>query len=175
MEEIFDILNIYGNQVEEASRHVSWNYSSIWNLIYPLNATQAEYQIQKVTCLIAISVLGMEFVWLVKNKIEMTNQNMIWISFLTTYSCVLFLPSMHERYGYIYEILAIFVFLLDKRTLKYILPLYLVTLTNYSYYLFAKSYEPGYMSLLNLVVFLLYFRHYIKWNLSTRKCEGTNL
>ena len=72
-----------------------------------------------------------------------------------------FLPGMHERYGYVYEILAILLMVYDKRTMFLSIALQLCTVITYSSYLFQKGYNVTIMSIINFAIYLIYVWYYI--------------
>ena len=79
-----------------------------------------------------------------------------------TYACVLFLPAMHERYGFLYEILALIIVLMDKKTVVFLIPMYICTFITYSYCLFANQYNSLVVSLVNVLAFISYIIYFIK-------------
>jgi len=80
---------------------------------------------------------------------------------ILTYTTVIFLPGMHERYGYVYEILAILIMIYDKRTMFLSIALQLCTVITYSSYLFQKGYNITIMSIINFAIYLIYVWYYI--------------
>ena len=157
-----DVFHIYMGQAKDNVGRITLNYPSFWNLLYTSESGHLKSEIRVIAVLLTVCVLGMQYIWIVKRDIQMTKSNCLWIAFLTSYSCVLFLPAMHERYGFLYEILALFIILSDKSTLKFMIPMYLCTFSTYGYYLFSKSYNIMLVSLVNVAIFLLYLVHYIK-------------
>lgn len=79
------------------------------------------------------------------------------MAFLFTYTCVLFLPAMHERYGYLYEILAIVILIWKKETVLLFVPMYCLTFLTYAFFLFDNIGNVSYvMTFINLAVYLGY-------------------
>ena len=66
---------------------------------------------------------------------------MLYCAFILAYTCVFFLPKMHERYGYLYEILAILIAFVDRKTIIPCVVLNMVSLITYSLYLYGVSYD----------------------------------
>lgn len=67
--------------------------------------------------MLAITVLLVFVVLMVKKEIIPDQDNMLPILTWTAYTCVFFLPSMHERYGYLAEIAAVIYGLINIRKL----------------------------------------------------------
>ena len=81
------------------------------------------------------------------------------IAFLIVYTCVIFLPGMHERYGYMYEILALILLWHHRRTLVPMILMYTVTLMTYIMYLSNCYFIPiSVLSVINLAVYFMYVR-----------------
>ena len=96
-------------------------------------------------------------------KIPATSRNLLYLFFILCYTCVFFLPSMHDRYGYVYEITAIILAVIDKKTRPLIIGLLFATLMSYAKYLFSYNYLPyGVIAIINLCAYLLYSRHILQ-------------
>lgn len=153
---VFDIFLIYSDQTNRYTK-VAMNYPSFWSILFNVNSTDY-YNSQKFAAVfLTIVVLAAIMLWCIINNVELTNQNMIYLAFILSYTCVLFLPQMHERYGYLYEILAIVLVLLNKKTIKLIVPLYIITLITYGNFLFGLGHGIDvYMGIANIFVWYSY-------------------
>lgn len=155
---IFDIFRIYMNQTSSYPK-IQMNYPSAWCIVVnsELGDSDIFFSIKRVAILITISILLMLFYYWIRNKVEMTEYNLIYIAFLTCYTCVLFLPTMHERYGYTYEILAILIALIQKKSRVLLVGLLAITIVIYGNYLFGLG-QPisQYFSFANLGVYFAY-------------------
>lgn len=54
-----------------------------------------------VALMLTACILGIILLWVLKNGTKTGTVNLITLLHVTVYTCVLFLPTMHERYGYI--------------------------------------------------------------------------
>ena len=77
------------------------------------------------------------------------------MTYLLSYTCVLFLPSMHERYGFLYEVLAIVLAVMIPRMIPMCMGLICISLTTYGSYLFGTEKNLPALSWLNLVIYVL--------------------
>ena len=151
-----DIFGIYSNQVGEYTYRLVWNYSSFWNLFYNIEKTQYVEMLSRTAIVLTMTILLVIAVWVVVNNVQMTDYNSLWLAFLTSYACVLFLPSMHERYGYMCETFSLLMALLNKKTILLMIPMQLCTWLTYAHYLFGLYYYPRLMTVINLLVFVGY-------------------
>ena len=78
-------------------------------------------------------------IYLLRNRKEWSMRDFYTAAFLMTYTCVFFLPAMHERYSYCYLILGLFLCFLDRKMLPVFLVLLAIDLTTYSNYLFPLN------------------------------------
>ncbi len=76
----------------------------------------------------------------VKKQVELTRDNSLPIALWIVWSCVFFLPAMHERYGFFAEMLAL---LLAVTNRKFILPAAGMFLCIFPKYLYALSLLPN--------------------------------
>ena len=153
---IGDIIWIYGNQVQEYSGGLVYNYPSFWNIFYDMEFPQYVDILSGAAMVMTVGVLLGIVIWAVNRNMQMTKYNCIWMAMLLSYACVLFLPTMHERYGYLCEILALLIVVLDKKTVFLVLPMYLCSFFAYGYYLFGVTYNIRIVSVINLLVFVGY-------------------
>lgn len=160
---ILDVFGIYGGQAEHNIQFMIKNYPSIWGLFSPEQSTVNTYFIGAAV-LLALACCGAFLWWVMEKKIELTPANMIYIAFLSSYICVLLLPCMHERYGYIYEVLALIIVFINKKTIFPCIGLQLISLRTYSVILTYNSIAYPLLSAFNIALFLWYLYSFIKIN-----------
>lgn len=78
-----------------------------------------------VTALLIFTVL------MVKRKVIPDRQNALPILFWTAFTCIFFLPSMHERYGYFVELAAVLLAIVNIRSIWIPIIMILCTLPKY--------------------------------------------
>lgn len=102
---LYKIFDIYVNQTS-SYQAMYLNYPSFWALLGD------NYQYLKLLSVIVTFIIllgGLLFVIVKKVELE-SNNNFLKISTWTVWTCVMFLPSMHERYAYLPEIMSVILF-----------------------------------------------------------------
>lgn len=152
---ISEIFSLYFNQTNEHGS-ISMNYPSFWVILN--NEAMAEgYGLYKdVAIVFTVCVLAGWMISLIVSQINFDNRSMLYMVFLLVYTCVLFLPAMHERYGYIYEILSILILFYNKRTLLLLISLHGISLMTYGFYLNGSSINMSILAVINLAVYVGY-------------------
>lgn len=145
------------------------NYPAIWGLFEDSFAegtlkNESGYDFQSVAIVTALLVLGILFCTLCKNTRWQTSQGMFYLAFMSVYTCVLFMPGMHERYGYVYEMLAIIVLLFWPQTLKYYPFLIGISLVTYGSYLRGAGLAADMprLTVLNMVIYCCYAKTFVE-------------
>lgn len=152
---ITEVFTIYFNQTG-SYKSIALNYPSFWWLFQSHNMDAFYLNMKKPAMALTVVVIAVFMVvWMVK-KIKLDTKNMIYISFLLAYTCVLFLPSMHERYGYLYEILAILVVFLQIKTLPCMVALYITSFAIYGKYLFMFEINLPVLAIVNVLAYIGY-------------------
>lgn len=152
---VAEVFTIYLNQTG-SYKSITMNYPTFWNLLQSANMDAFYINMKKPAIALTVVVIALFMVtWIVK-KVPMTTRNMIYMAFLLAYTCVLILPSMHERYGYLYEILAILVAFLQIRTLPCLVGMYLASFAIYGKYLFMFEINLPALSIVNTLAYIGY-------------------
>ncbi len=92
------------------------------------------------------------FTWIYKN-VEINTVNLIYMAYICVFTCVEFLPGMHERYGYTAEILMIVMMFINAKVVPIALGMLLVVVTTYGNFLFDQLVNFTTMSWLNAIVY----------------------
>lgn len=148
---LMELLEVYLEQTTTYTL-IAINYPSLFSLI----GGESYEVLRSYAILLTITALGLLLVYLSCQKIEMTNKNMVILLFVSAFTCVLLLPAMHERYGYVYEILAwILVFLVPK-TLPLCIGLQLLSVQTYSHFLFRTEINLTALGYANIAIYFIY-------------------
>lgn len=110
------------------------NFPSIWNLV-----TNDYTNFRNTAIFLTIAILGIELLLILHHKIEFNHQNMLSILILTMWTCMVFLPSLHDRYAYFLLILLLLATVLSFRMLVYLAGSEILILISYSRFLFKDS------------------------------------
>lgn len=150
---IFDVFTIYFNQTGSYTG-MAWGYPSIW-YIFDSSATKSYESLKSASIYLTIAVLAVIFIYFIIKKIKLTAEKMIYILFLTSYTCVFFLPEMHERYAYLPEITAIIAAVLNRKMIKPMLLINFVAFVAYGKCLFANDMTYPFMGYINVIAYFI--------------------
>ena len=136
---------------------LSGGYPSFWTVVASGDLIGGYYHISTMTIWFAIAVLAGWMLFWIRTGTPYEGNFFVTQAFLLSYTCVLFLPAMHERYGYFYEILAIVVLFVNRNTFLPMMGMYLITLVAYGNFLFGQAQiSPLCLAVANVIVYVLY-------------------
>lgn len=154
---LFDIISIYSGQISQSNK-ITYNYPSFWEMFFTKKHSQyLTTSTQQILIIITLIIL-LFIIFLIKHsKIKMGKNNILYIAFILTYTTIIFLPSMHERYGYISEILALILVYLNKKTIPLFIMMQLVIFFRYSASLIGIGMGYNHISsYINVSIYLMY-------------------
>ncbi|MCR5670066.1 MAG: hypothetical protein K6G10_03600 [Butyrivibrio sp.] len=152
------LLGIYKNQMGMFSR-LSMNYPSIYCII----TSDMEVAVRKVlisagvSCTIAI--FGVIAYYVRSKKFEITSEYMITLVMFTILVCCFCLPTMHERYAYIPEVLAVIYGVMKYKGMVICAVLQVITMITYTRFLFGSTVTimwPLMIAMLTVILILGY-------------------
>lgn len=111
------------------------NTASFWQLVGNDYAYLYRYSTMFTFLLLGLALYAQLEGWL---KID-TPERVLSVACWCIWTCVLFLPSMHERYTYPVDLLFLILVLIDRKYLKFALVEYSTSLISYSAYLFGME------------------------------------
>ncbi|MBO7334364.1 MAG: hypothetical protein J6U67_05650 [Lachnospiraceae bacterium] len=141
------------------------NYPGFWMFTsYETFVEKYEYfdWLYPVGMILTVVVLAGWMAFTIKSKAKMNAVNFIGLALILSYSAVFFLPVMHERYGYIYEILAIIYVFYNRKSAVPLVLLEIISIITYSWYLMFVPRNLTWLAVLNLIVYLWYAILYVK-------------
>lgn len=106
--------------------------------------------------IVTVFALAMLMVWWIRKAYVPTGKNLYMMAFLLVYTCVLLLPSMHERYGYLCEVLAIILAILIPKTIPLCVGLLAISINTYGIFLFGISGNWSFLACANLFFYCAY-------------------
>ena len=133
-----DLLGIYGNQVAMFTR-LSMNYPSIYTIITSDLDKSIRLLIIKAGVMATILIFGMIAYYIYRKDFEITYKFMITLIIFTAEICCFCLPVMHERYGYMPELLAVVYALTSYKRLPVCAFLQVISMITYTRYLFGST------------------------------------
>ena len=152
---ISDVFTIY---IEQADTYhsLAMNYPSFWVLLTREINEEIYGIIRNMTILFTVIVMsGLCAVWLL-GKIKWTKAHILYAAFLLSYTCVFFLPSMHDRYAYLIEVLAIVIAFLIPKTLGLMFGLQILSLQTYGAFLFKNQINLTILAGINCCIYFFY-------------------
>jgi len=152
-----ETITIYTEQTE-VYPYMSLNSASFWQLVLkPMDVGHYEAMKTVAIYLTFAILLGIMVYWIM-NRFSTDGKNLIIMAFILTYVCFLFLPAMHERYSYVYEILAICIAVIYPKTIPLCCGLHIVALLSYASFLFGTvPISFPWLAIINIIIFVLYF------------------
>lgn len=123
--------------------NMTYGFPSVWNLI-----SNHGRMFRFAALMLTALMLGVGLLTVMYRKVVFDRQNaanwLIW----TVWTCLMFLPSMHERYAYVLGILLAMAAVLNAKMLGYVVLYEMVILVGYSGFLWedtALAQIPGYV------------------------------
>lgn len=151
-----DIFKIYAGQVDEV-KQLQLNIPNMYAFFID-GSTRASYEnLSKFTIIFTFVILLGGLALLFYKKADLTKwDNFLMTAIWTSFTCVMFLSSMHERYAYLLDILVIVYAIAMRRHYVVALLCNLISLRGYGYYLF-DNYEAISIGYTAIVYVGLYF------------------
>ena len=154
-----ELLSIYLKQ-SVSYPYGTLNYPNAYVLFNEvLQAKHHADELSKAGIYFTLGLLGGVAYWMYLKKFNITKERMIEIAVFTVALVVYFLPHMHERYGFLLDLLAILYGMKNIRRISVAFLLILISLLAYMPYLIGVHIIPmSYLSLafLGVIVFIGY-------------------
>ena len=147
---ILELLSVYFNQTSSSTYLVA-NYPNIYMLFNDVP------QFKFIGIIITLVILASLLFYFIYKKVKWNNDKIIVLSLLILVIVTYTLPSMHERYLYIGEVLSIVYYLIYRKNLPIVLMVNLNAIITYSVYLtgFKTSILPALSIIYGIVI--IYF------------------
>jgi len=138
-----NLFGVYSSQVGIFSESIYINFSNFFALFVADRgaATLGSFS-SYGSVLLTFMVLGLLLFLFLKEKKDNSLRNTVFITFLFAFTCVMFLPKMHDRYGYICELLALFLCVYDRKLIVPTVLLFAQSLFHYGLCLCAYEAMP---------------------------------
>ncbi|AGX45158.1 hypothetical protein CLOBY_41020 [Clostridium saccharobutylicum] len=124
--------NVYFNQIGEYT-NLTLNFPNIYNLIY------GNKVFSKCGIIFTIISIGILSIYILGKRIELDNTKIIELALLLTLVETYFLPSMHDRYMFLADILSVVYFLVRRKNIVVPVGIIGMSLNVYMTYLFGVT------------------------------------
>lgn len=136
---IRDLLMVYVDQGNTEPWMLSWNWPNIYLLFGPTNF----YELYRTAGVIGtLIVLMLILYYMVKKNTSLGGSRILYVMLMFAVVVPYFLPYMHERYGYLADILAVVLFLVKPSVFYIAILQVLLSYTAYTGYLHGGSAVP---------------------------------
>lgn len=128
------------------------NFPSFWTLV------GNNYNVLKtISIIFTVFVLGCGLMYLMHKKIILNNsKNLLLVSAFVVWTCIIFLPSMHERYSYLLDILLCCIIILNPVYIIFFLASNIISTMTYGVCLFGTSVNQSVCAIVYLVSYILF-------------------
>lgn len=150
---ILDTFRIYAQQTETYP-YMSMNYPTAWLLLTNARGGSEYTLLSRAAMILTVAVLAALMILWLRHKVKAEGKNILIMAFLLAYTCILLLPSMHERYAYPCEIMAVVLAVLLPKTIPLCVSLVGISLCTYGSYLFSHEvFSLEVLTIANLAVY----------------------
>lgn len=154
-----DPFKIYFQQTE--THGSMWlNFPSFWVLIGD------DYDmLKKAAIFTTLAILGVAVCYMLYVKIDLQSpQTFLTVAGWMAWSCILFLPAMHERYSYLIDILLLLLIFVDKQYMMVFVIEIVSSILRYKYYLFDGPEVSEWQAVVYLVAWII-----LTWQVFAKK------
>jgi len=130
---VFGGFSIYAAQTG-TWEYLSLNFPNIWYLI-----TDDYYLFKNAAVLLTLGILGLGLLVLLQKKVQFDRDNCFKILIWSLWTCLMFLPGMHDRYGYFLSILLVISAGLNPECFGYGLVVEILTLISYAWFMWYHA------------------------------------
>ncbi|MCR5704263.1 MAG: hypothetical protein K6G85_06540 [Eubacterium sp.] len=150
-----DLYSIYVEQTDYGKK-IQMNFPNFYAMICD-GADKTYYELFKgFSIMLTIAILGFMLAMFIYKQVDLTNKKYFLMTAIwTSFTCIMFLSSMHERYSYLLDILLIlFAIVYGELIIPAILS-NLISLRGYSFYLFNfNMLEFNHAAIINFGLYL---------------------
>ncbi|MCH5304296.1 MAG: DUF2029 domain-containing protein [Ruminococcus sp.] len=151
---IADVFTIYLRQTDYG-KQIYMNCPNIFAFMCDGNNAEYYRLFKSMSILLTVVILGIMLCLMIYKKTDLSNtKNFLLTAIWTSFTCIMFLSSMHERYGYLLDILLIVYAVIYRKNIIPAIVCNLVSLRGYCFYLF--KYEVLSINLTALVYIGMY-------------------
>ena len=148
---LMDPIKIYLNQ-SNLYPYMWMNFPSFWVLVgnnYDL--------MSRLAIILTIFILGCGLFYILSQNIELSKpQPFLETAIWTVWTCLIFLQAMHERYGYLLEILLLILVFVNKKYFFCIIVAEISSILTYGAFLFQNGINIQVLSICYIIAYLVF-------------------
>ena len=152
---VADVFLIYGSQTG-IYRQMALNYPSFWSLMMPNLDGRYYGYFMAPAIILTLCILLTETILFLKKDGSGTMRERLMQCFLLSYTCVVFLPAMHERYDYLPLVMGLILVFAEPKTAVLYLGLCILNIKAYSDFLLKNPQPWDVLSVMNVLIFTGY-------------------
>lgn len=131
-----DLITIYAEQTDYG-KLIQMNCPNIYAFMCDGSSIENYYQFKTLSIVLTVTILGAALCMLVYKRVDLKDSNNFMLAAIwSVFTCLIFLSSMHERYGYLLDILTIIYAVVTVKRVWFPVVCNLVSLRGYCFYLF---------------------------------------
>ena len=158
---VISCFSIYFNQTGTYTDYISMNFPSIYAmLIKPIGGSNLIANVDKAFSsfgiLFTLSIFVIIAIIVIYKDIKIDKKMVISLSLWSVMICTFLLPSMHDRYMYMADVISIIWFIINKKKIYIPIAINFISLYTYIEYLYAtRNLQIQYVALLNFIVLFI--------------------
>ena len=142
------------------------NFASFWSLF-----TEEYYVFKNVAIVLTIAIFGMMLILLMEKRVSIApKRSFLTLACWSVWTCVLFLPAMHERYAYMLDILLIILTMVYHSCWGYAAIACMISIILYGIFLNGIHIEVKYLAAAYLAAYCLFTWKMLKGFRETNCC-----
>ena len=135
---IADIINIYVGQTDYG-KQIQMNYPNLYAFMCDGRKVEYYYLLKPMTIVLTMGILAAGLLLVLYRRVDLSKpEKLMMTGIWTSFTCLMFLSSMHERYSYLLDALLMVYFFMTKKHPFVAVTASLISLRGYCYYLFGN-------------------------------------
>lgn len=135
-----DILLAYVKQTGQYSSFLNMRYHNFYDLI-GVNVFDIKDSYYALGMTLSVAIVGLIYYYYWKKDVGITSEKLVLLGAFTVATLAFFLPSMHERYAFVAEMLILMLALICKKFIIPALLTFICTIITYGDYLSADAFD----------------------------------
>ena len=151
----WDVINIYAGQTSLGDQ-IQMNCPNIYALMCDKDTVEYYFLLKPFAVVLTAGVLAAGLFIVLHKRVDLSNREKFMMTGIwTAFTCLMFLPAMHERYSYLLDILLIAYFFMTRRHPFVALISLLISLRGCCYYLFRnyEAFTNGQAAVINIALY----------------------